>query len=88
MKFFVLRMSLSLFKLNRKRSVAQKNTILNSPYIYTIKLSICVMIRLWVSGNLLLLNFLWWVPTPCVAIKTCNLKKRNKYFVFHILWNY
>ena len=35
-----------------------KNTILNSPYIYTMKLSICVMIKFWCSGNLLLLNFL------------------------------
>ena len=23
-----------------------------------------------------------------VTIKTCNVKKRNEYFVFHILWNY
>ena len=23
----------------------------------------------------------------CIATKTCNLKKRNIYFVFHILWN-
>ena len=44
--------------LNRKRNVAQKNTILNSPYIYTMNLSICVMIKFWCSGNLLLLNFL------------------------------
>ena len=66
--------------LNRKRNFAQKNTILNSPYTYTMKF--------WCSGNLMLLNFLWWVPTPCVAVKTCNLKKRNKYFIFHILWSY
>ena len=35
-----------------------KNTILNSPYIYTMKLSTCVMIKFWCIGNLLLLNFL------------------------------
>ena len=35
-----------------------KNTVLNSPYIYTMKLSICVIIKFWCSGTLLLLNFL------------------------------
>ena len=39
--------------LNRKKYVAQKNTILNSPCIYTMKLSTCVMIKFWCSGNLL-----------------------------------
>ena len=44
--------------LNCERNIAQKNTILNSPYIYTMKLSIFIMIKFWCSGNLLLLNFL------------------------------
>ena len=44
--------------LNRKRNVAhKKNTILNSTS-RAMKLSVCVMIKFWCSGNLLLLNFL------------------------------
>ena len=73
--------------LNLKRNVAQKYNSQFSLHLYN-KLSIHVMIKFWCSGSLLLLNFLWWVPTPCVAIKTCNLKWRNNFFVFHILWNY
>ena len=43
-------------ELQKKRRT--KYTILNSPYMYTMKLSIFVMIKLLCSGDLLLLNFL------------------------------
>ena len=60
-------------KLNRKRNVAQKTTILSSPYIYTINLAICVMIKFWCSGNLLLLN-----PLPVMLTLGSSNSAANK----------